>query len=284
MDLVRHATLTASTTTKHALSARVLTLFIKQLKLALKAIKVETDDGEINTNNVQYHEAMKIVSLFGNSAEVRAELLKHNSEDNVRSNIELYILILKLLTYLDEEHVPAQHALNFKLNIVRDCLFVLGSKITTEHSHLTIKKYLRLCALLTSVLSLADLQQVAHVLNQFIGGIFKESSADESSIFGQQTALATRRLFILLVLDITKNLLANLTSTEHVTLLSRIGSTAVSLLKDFSSKELMGAFFELFQEQDDDLMTGLWHWLSVYTQWNLITSVTIRISTFVCSY
>jgi hypothetical protein len=269
MNFVRHATFTSNTTTRQTFSARILNLFIKQVKLALKSIKTETDDGEINTNNAHFVEAMKLVYLFGNSSEVRVELLKHRDEDSVRDNIELYILLLKLLTYLNEEHLPSQFAVNFKVNLVRDCLFVLGASVTAEHSHLTVKKYLRLCSLLTSVLSLADLQQMMNVLHSFTGVIFTALRDNETSIFGQQIVLATRRLFILLVLDITKNLLSNMTSSEHVTLLSKVGNSTVSLLKNFVPKELIATFFELFQEQDDDLMTGLWHLLSVHMQWNL---------------
>jgi hypothetical protein len=277
MDFVRHATFTSNTTTRQTFSARVLNLFIKQVKLALKSIKTETDDGEINTNNAHFVEAMKLVYFFGNSSEVRVELLKYRDEDSVRDNIELYILLLKLLTYLNEEHLPAHYAVNFKVNVVRDCLFVLGASVTAEHSHLTVKKYLRLCSLLTSVLSLADLQQMMNVLHSFTGVIFTALRGNESSIFGQQIVLATRRLFILLALDITKNLLSNMTSSEHVTLLSKIGNSVVSLLKNFSPKELIATFFELFQEQDDDLMTGLWHLLSVHMQWNLSAYVIIDI-------
>lgn len=285
VNFVRHATFTSNTTTRQTFSARILNLFIKQVKLALKSIKTETDDGEINTNNAHFVEAMKLVYLFGNSSEVRVELLKHRDEDSVRDNIELYILLLKLLTYLNEEHLPAQFAVNFKVNLVRDCLFVLGASVTAEHSHLTVKKYLRLCSLLTSVLSLADLQQMMNVLHSFTGVIFTALRDNETSIFGQQIVLATRRLFILLVLDITKNLLSNMTSSEHVTLLSKIGNSAVSLLKNFVPKELIATFFELFQEQDDDLMTGLWHLLSVHMQWNLSAYVFIDIFwTYVTNY
>lgn len=267
-DLVRLATSTANTTTKHVVLAHLLTLFIKQVKLALKSIKTETDDGEINKSNSHYVEAMKLLYLFGNSSEVRVELLKHGDEDNLRANIELHVLLLKLLTYLSDEPLSAQHATSFKLNLVRDCLFVIGAKITADCAALTVKKYLRLCTLLTSVLSLADLHRLLSVLH-FFSTIFSTTLRDdETSIFGQQIVLATRRLFILLVLDITKNLLSNLTSTEHMTLLSKIGNTAVSLLRNFTANELTGAFFELFQEQDDDLMTGLWHLLAVHTQWN----------------
>jgi len=268
--LVRQVAFNASTNGKKELSERVLTIFIKLLKLTLKAIKIDTYDGEINKTNAQYIEAMKLVALFGNSAEARVAMLGYNDEDIVCANIELYILCLKLLMYLDEEHLPAQHALHFKQNVIRDCLFVLGAKITAEHSPLTVKKYLRLCSLLTSVLPLTEMSQLVAALSSLSGIMFMKLSND-SSLFGQHTILAARRQYILLIWDITKNVLSKIASSEHAILLSKIGKSAVSFTQQLPPKDLIKKYFELFQEQDDDLMTGLWHCLSVYILWHLQT-------------